>query len=282
MAFTRTTTPPATNAPVTVTFGGLMLLRPGQGRTCEIGVHRSAQNHAFQIILIVLKADRPPTLIRLHTGYLDGPVTIRCVSTDIAVPDPAPDFQAYAATADPLARTHANALAIPLDYRWGLNMKEYYPAQTLDFNEDAKPPITVDTGVLYTRNLSHREFGPVLKKAKPSPTEIPLSYLSADLAAAITPPANTNVKIGWSELGNPWSIELPREYDDPQRTTYTVSFINDPPNTFPAPHEEMRQYYNVLTVDGQLITDPNYQWRLAHNEDESTDRIPCMPIVLEP
>jgi hypothetical protein len=268
MPFTPTTNPPLTNPLVTVEFAGLILLSPGADNTCDIGIHRWAPTHAFQVMLIVNKPNRPSTLVRLIAGPLTGSLAIRL--------EPAPthgDFQVFAATTAPFDRF--NPQNNELDYRWTINLRDRHPGA--DINEGARPIVTLSTGLLYTPNLTARGLDPKLTKGTVS---ISLNRIAADLAAAIQPPTGGRVKLEWSEFGISHSLTLKRD-EDPPGTTYTVSLINDPPIGSPTEHDELDLYYRVLTLGGVPIPFPD-RWHLEYADDEKTDEIPCMPVTLEP
>ena len=89
MPFNTTTTHPLTAAAkVTVEFKGLLLLKPDGNNGCEIGIHRFSSTHMFQVILIVRKPERAPTLVRLVTGPLTRPFAI-----NVTPPPPAWAFR---------------------------------------------------------------------------------------------------------------------------------------------------------------------------------------------
>lgn len=278
MPFTRTTTEPSTTPLVTVKFAGLMLLEDGAGDTCAIGIHRWAPQHSFQVMLIVNKPQRPPTVIRLRSGPLEGPFVIRLDPVKSA------DFKAYAANGaqldaegDLLRNVH-NATNYPLDYRWRLNLRKLHP--NAQRNEGANPIVQLETGVLYTPNLTPVNLDP--KLVKENGETQPLYRFAADLAAAIQPPANTTVQLEWRELGQLQVQPLPRSRNlDPAGTTYTVAFLNDPPLSAPKSHDEIAEYYKILTVGGDLIP-PEHRWELTYATNVRTDEIPCMPGTLEP
>src|ERR1700752_871246 len=127
MPFTPTTTVPNICATVTVRFFGLMLLKPGESNTCEVGIHHFSPVHSFQAMLIVHKPNLPLTFIRLTTGTLTGPMTFELF------PTPAPGFSAF--EPGPFDRT--SDLTDKKDHRWTLNMREHHP--NVDFNEGARP-----------------------------------------------------------------------------------------------------------------------------------------------
>lgn len=267
MPFTPTTSPPSTNSLVTVEFAGQMLLSSGAGNSCNIGINHWTLTHMFQVMLIVNKPNRPSTLVRLIAGPLTGALAIRL--------EPAPmqdDFQVFAATTAAFDRFDSNNNE--LDYRWRINLRERHP--NADINDGARPLVTLSTGVLYTPNLTRLGLNPRLTKRD---VTISLNRIAGDLAAAIQPPANTSVKLEWSEFGVPRSLTLPRRYDPPN-TIYTVSLINEPPMYSAPEHNELDLYYRVLAQGGVSIPYPD-RWRLEYDYAEKTDEIPCMPVTLE-
>ena len=267
MPYRTTTTPPSTNAKVTVKFAGLLLLKPGATNGCEIGIHRFSNIHTFQIMLIVNKPQRPSTLIRLLNGPLTRPLAIS------VIPDPGTGVQAFAPTPEPFVRN--NATNDVLDYRWALNLRKLHP--TADFNDGARPVALLNAGVIYTPNLTNPGFAPELVQGT---TTTPLYRLAADLAAAIDLTAGSLVALSWFELGDPQTLILPRPSDPPD-TTYTISLLNDPPIISPPAHDELALYYKVLEVNGAPI--PNSaRSSLNFNYDSNTDEIPCLSVLLNP
>ena len=277
MPFTRTATQPSTNPTVTLKFAGLMTLEPSGADTCDVGIHRWAPTHTFQVVLIVNKPDRPLTVIRLRSGPLESNFMIRL--------DPGQaDFKAYAATpGDAIERNEANARDYPLDYRWALNLREYLHSEA-QRNEGAAQIVQLKTGLLYTPNLTPVILKPELISLHPTmpPAPKPLYRFAADLAVAIQRPANTKIRLEWREMGQRQELFLPRDIDVVEpRTTYTVAFLNDPGLNAPASHDEITEYYKILSVRGQPI-DPDDRWRLQYAPGQRTDEIPCMPGTLEP
>ena len=270
MSFTTTRDIPATNAGVTVKFAGLMLLKPNENNGgCDIGIHRLSETHALQVIVVVSKPDRPPSLIRLVTGTLTQPFAIN------VTPDPGTGVQVFARGADPFDRTKNNN---ELDFRWAINMQQLH--QDADFNGGARPVATLNAGTLYTSNLTPVELTPELVNGV---TRTPLPRFSADLAAAIDLSNATTVELSWNlDSGERRTLRLPRP-NDPPRTTYTVTLLNDPPAPITSifSHDELAHYYEVLEVNGQPIPGTN-QYRISYNGSPTTDEIPCMPVVLNP
>lgn len=282
MPFVTTTTPPSINPPIKVEFAGLMLLS-GVTNTCEVGVHRWTSTHSFQVSLIVSKppdpvsgAQYPPTMLRIFTGPLDDDFEIALRSiTDPPAPDPADDFKAYAA-AGAFTRDYATAASNPLDFRWALNLRGKHPEARR--NKGAEPIIKLKTGVLYTPTLTLVDLEPKLIR---NTTVEELYRFAADLAVAIQRPANTNVRLKWIEKGEERTLTLPRRVD-PDGTKYVISVMNDPPMSVPETHDEIADYYKILTVGGALIPAAE-RWRLQYQQTfERTDEIPCMPGTLEP
>lgn len=267
MPFTTTATPPSHTAKVTVNFAGLIMLKPGINNRCEIGVHRFSNTHAFQIVLVVNKPCRPPTLIRLVTGPLLRPFTI-----DV-LPDSGTGVQAYAPTPEPFVRSAVNDVR---DYRWALNLRTLHPGA--DFNDGARPIATLNAGVLYTPNLIPEELEPQLVSGEETTL---LHRMAADLAVAIDLPEFGHVNLVWDEMGERQTITLPRALD-PDGTTYTVSFLNNPPLLNPLEHDEMYLYYKVLEVAGAPIGRASRRKLTFIDENPTTDEIPCSPVVLHP
>jgi hypothetical protein len=216
MSFATTTTRPSTSSKVTIKFVGLMLLKPGAGNTCEIGIHRLSDTHSFQAMVIVNKPCRTPSLIRLVTGPLTGPFAIN------VTPDPGTGVQAFTSTSTAFDR--ANYRNNNLDFRWALNLQQEQGI-TMDFNNGARPSATLNAGVLYTPSLVGEELNTELVRGT---TRKRLNRLSADLAAAINLPEGGRVELTWDEDGEPREYRLPRRVDrhEPE-TTYTVLLLND-------------------------------------------------------
>ena len=229
-------------ANVTVRFAGLMLLKPDgtPNNGCEIGIHRFTSDHSFQIILIVRKPQRPPTLIRLVTGALTRPFAINASNPGTGVQTFAPS---------PAAFVRNNPSNNELDFRWALDMGAMHAG--VDFNDGARPVATLNAGVLYTPTLTRPSLNPQLEQG--SPVRItPLHRFAADLAAAINLRVDSTVDLTWDELGDERNFTLPRRFDPPG-TTYTISLMNDPPTMGAASHEELSLYYKVLQVGNRPI-----------------------------
>lgn len=268
MPFSTTTNVPSPNSLVTVKFTGLMLLKAGPNNTCEVGVHRFSAFHAFQAMLVVDKPNRPLTFIRLTSGPLTGPMSIE-------IPNPGAGFQAF--SQEPFGRNDPNSHEF--DHRWALNMREFHP--NADFNDGARPVVTLNSGILYASNLTRGNLNPQLVPATASTTPAqPLHRFAADLAVAIDVPANDSLTFRWTELGEVRKpLELPRA-TDPTGTTYTILLMNEPPTSHPLPHDELALYYKVLHDQGNRIADAQ-QLRIQVPPARS-DEIPCMPITLNP
>lgn len=268
MSFNTTTNAPATNAKVTVKFAGLMLLKPNENNGCDIGIHRLSETHALQVILVVSKPDRPPSLVRLVTGALTEPFAIKVDQ------DPSPGVKAFTRGPEPFDRSSARNNE--LDFRWAINMQQLH--QGVDFDGGARPVATLNAGTLYTSNLTLTELTPELVNES---KRTPLPRFSADLAAAIDLPNGGTVELSWSvEEGERLTLSLPRR-SDPARTTYTVTLLNDPPVVNALSHDELSQYYQVLEIAGQRIPAEN-QYHIAYRGEPNTDEIPCMPVILNP
>jgi hypothetical protein len=273
MPFTIVHTPPKINSTVTVKFAGLLLLKPNGNKMCDIGINRQPA-HAFQLMLIVDKPDLPLTLLRLTSGPLTGDVKITNSASTAA-------FKVFTKDDNPFDPTAADNN--PYDARWALNMADYHPGA--DFNNGARPLVTLNDGLLYTSNLSRPGLKPTLVTPQPPPTpptEKPLNQIAADLAASFDLTAADKVSITWEEAGQAKSFELPRiQTVDPIGSTYTIVVLNDPPATSPSPHDELALYYEVLRVHGNQVP-PNERRQLVFKETAKSDEIPCLSVLLNP
>jgi hypothetical protein len=269
MAFEITANEPAQNPPVTVTFSGLMVLKPGPNNTCDVGVHRFDREHLFQVILIESKPNRPPALTPLFLGPLMAPFSVG-LSSEPEVGD----FMAFAPTPDPFVRS---AESHEKDFRWAINFREHH--QDAQINGGAEPGISLKTGVLYTPNLTRPGLAPRLTRQG---GDIQLHQIAEDLAVSIVPPVDTNVVLQWEDLGVKKIVTLPLDGDP--NTTYTVAFSNNPPNLTVTPneHDELALYYRILKDGNSNPIDDALQFRLAIAANARSDEVPCMSTTLNP
>lgn len=274
MPFSATNTVPKIDATVTVKFAGLLLLKAGEGNTCEVGVHHLSPDHVFQAMLVVNAPGRPLELTRLVTGRLPTQLSINLV------PAPESGFQLFAQ--EPFVRDRPGNH--DFDYRWAINMRKLNPKA--DFTDAARPGVSLNAGILYSSKLTGTTLRPELINPPPPPqpssgpeqagsTLKPLHRFAADLAVAIDIPDTSVLEIRWNERG----LDLPRE-DDPEGTTYTISLMNDPPSGGPVPHDELGLYYDVLEEDGEPI--PLARQFRFKPRPTATDAIPCMPVTVGP
>lgn len=273
MPFTTTNVPPDVNAPVTVKFSGLMVLQPGPDETCEIGVHRYNREHMNQVLLIVHKPDVPVTVVPVLLGPLTSSFDVKLrltASGEVVEPS---DFMIY--ERDPF--DHTIPTSDPRDYRWALNLRPGTPDARL--NDGAKPCINLKTGTLYTSSLSNPALDPNFKV--PGFDDKRINHFAGDLSAAITPPDGAKVLLEWKDLGENREITLPR-LGDPDGTTYTVCFMNEPPNYGSESPEELPLYYKVLEKDNGDEVPEEEQCILELPDGTRSDEVPCMPIILNP
>ena len=282
--FKATASPLQLQPKVTVEFAGQLILQPGttdtaDSRTCEIGVNRFSRPHKLQVLLIVKEPTRAPTVIPLLEGPLTDDFVIRRGPDPHVPPHPSArpgNFEVFAPTVDPFIRSAGgNSLN---DYRWTVNLRDpvlQHPNATRA--RGAEPIVRLRTGTLYAPDLTPVNLQPKLERDETD--DILLLRVPPTLAASIVVAEGENVLLEWSDLGVPGNEVLPREGDD-ANTVYTVLIINEPPPGSPG-HEELALYYRVLQDSGNPIP-PHLQWRLTFASGIGTDRIPCLPIVLNP
>lgn len=281
--FKPTATPLNLQPKVTVEFAGQLILHPGpndtaNSRTCEIGVNRFSRPHKLQVLLIVKEPARAPTVVPLLEGPLTDDFMIRLGPDPHVPPDTnvrPGNFEVFAPTADPFDRNHSGNS--PNDYRWTVNLRApllQHPNATR--GRGAEPVVKLRTGTLYSPNLLDTNFQPTLKRN--GSNDIPLVTIPPELAASIEPAAGDHVLLEWSE-GEAKEQVLPRK-EDHRDTVYTVLIMNEPaPGT--SAHDELALFYRVL-LDGGRPIERHLRWRLEFGSGGGTDRIPCLPIVLNP
>jgi hypothetical protein len=276
MAFTLTNTEPVITPRVKVVFSGLIALQPGAPNTCEIGVHKFDRDHLFQVKLLIKKTNRPPLMVSLLHGPLLSDFEIGLVREFGAAP--APDFVAFARPG--FDRTLQNSHL--LDHQWAVNLRSKHANASL--NDGAKPVVRLNTGVLYTPNLSLLGLNPRLTRANTPDDQ--LNHIATHLAVSIEPPAGTQVQFAGRDLGALFNLRLPRLKDrlEGQDAFYTLFFHNEPPALLTDPHDEFARYYRILDVavnSGTTIPAPE-RFRLQFNPVASLDEIPCNPIIINP
>jgi len=271
MAFEMTNVPPPTTPRVSLTFSGLMILKPGTAaRTCEIGVQKFERDHLFQVMLILNRPNRPPVGAAVFTGPLVTPFTIRRAVN----PPAAPDFKVYEVTRFDRTVPVPATTPPPFDHRWALNLALKHPR--VDINEDTKPVITLNTGVLYTPSLTSSTFSPRFER-NGTPDDR-LNQFAPSLAVSIEPEGR--IIFEGVDSGLPLHLELPRA-EDPPDMTYTLAFVNEPPSFALPPHDEFAFYYRMIQVDGSEIREGD-RFRLRFGPQVRLDEIPCMPTTKNP
>lgn len=268
MPFTPTTDQPDIGAKVTVTFSGQMLLRPGRSdtggnHTCEVGINRYCRLHKLNVLLLVHKPGKPPTIVPLLKDPLTRNFVIR------RYPEPASaDFRVFKPT---------EQLADMKDYRWSINIRDIHP--NAEWNEGAEPVVQLKTGTLYAPTLTRDGMNP---KYKRNGLERRLIKVAPSLAVSIPLAGDQKLRLSWEEFGDPYVLQLPRDSDNAdQDTKYTVAFVNDPPYSMPE-HDELALYYKILCDRYGEDIPPNEQWHLEFDDGELSDEIPCLPGRLDP
>jgi hypothetical protein len=273
MQFAPTNVEPSPTSKVTVTFSGLLLIKPGADNTLEAGIHKLSSDHFFQVMLIVNKPNLPPKVIRLFQGPIFSDFEM--------VVNPAGDgVQKFVADQfDP-----ENAATSEKDFRWTFNFATLQGHEEVDFNEGARPMAKLNAGVLYAANLIQKGLGLSLRQGFES---YPLGQFSIDLAAAIDLPKGTTMTLMWREWGEQRTVTLPNA-SDPDDTTYTVALVNDPPdyadpqvNQDASNHDEMIEYYKVLQIGGAPVP-PGVECHIEVAPGHRSDEIPCLIGVMEP
>ena len=273
MAFNATPNPPSTTPPISLTFSGLMLLKPGAAdKTCEVGVHQDDRDHNFVLMLIINRPNRPPIAQPVFSGPLQAAFEIRHDVT----PEAPPDFMVYEQTTFDRNVEVRPTDPPPFDHRWAINIGLKHA--DLDINDAARPVITLKTGVLYTPNLTERFHEPTLIRRSEKDE---LHQIAPNLAVSIQPLNGQKVILEGRDQGEPLRFRLPRD-GDPPGTTYTLAFVNEPPSVNSPEHDEFALYYRIWQVGNAEIQETD-RFTLSFTTDEfRLDEIPCMPTTRNP
>lgn len=260
---------------VTVTFAGLMLIKPGPGNTLEAGIHKFSRDHSFQVILIVNQPGLPPRVIRLLQGPLFS-------DFEMIVNPAGAGVQKFVADNNPFVPS--NEANNEKDFRWAFNFGALPGHDQVDINDGARPVVKLNAGVLYAANLIHNDLGLVLRQGF---EETDLERFSIDLAASVDLPEGTKMTLQWKELGEPHYLTLPRATDR-DLTTYTVAIVNDPPvyidpmvSEDSSKHDEFDEYYKVLQIGGAPVSE-DLRCHIVVPPGHRSDEIPCLIGVMEP
>lgn len=269
MAFESTNVPPSTGSKVTLTFSGQMVLKPGAvDRTCEIGVNKAAPEHQFQVLLILSRPGKLPVVGSVFTGPMEKALTI----SRTRIPEPEPDFRVYEEDKFDRSVIVGDDTPPPLDHRWAINIALKHPGA--DINNQAKPVITLKTGVLYTPYLTDSTFNPTFKNGN---QEEKLNQIAPSLAVSIEPEGS--ITLQGEDRDRPLILTLPRP-GDPDKTTYTLAFVNDPSSFAVPSHNEFELYYNILQLGGRPITN---RFTLEFDPPHGRlDEVPCMITTKNP
>jgi hypothetical protein len=261
---------------VGVIFRGLLLIRPdAEGTSCDIGVHRRAIDHYLTIAI----TGKPPSgddfVIDFHAGPLNG----RHFSMRVDPPTGDGVF-AYAPTTPPLDRSNDRNDEYDLQWAIDLQSSEFH-GEPLEVDLVATSPgIEMWDGVFYTV-LKTDESDVSLVRHTPDGRPFDMHSIAHVIGASIAIRAGESLVIEWHESDVPRSLRLPRP-GDLANTKYEIYIRNDPPGfATEAEHDELEQYYRVLTKAGGTIGVGD-RFRLETRGEKllTTDRIPCMPILV--
>lgn len=272
--------PPNTPLPpplVQVLFKGLIILRPDTGGVCTVKMHRGTDDH----FLIIEVRGKPPRerdfLVTRRAGLLQNTLSIGV--------DPAPGgnrvFAFHPEGGNLLNRKNG---VDGRDLRWAIDLLhpgEFHGANDLVLHEENAPGIRMTDGVFFTADITDdREIG---VRRKRSTDNLDLHRIATIIGAIIPPPASTSrVVLDWG--GGEQPLSLPRT-QDPAGTVYTISVRNDPVVIdFEPTHDELEEYYDLVRKrNGGSEVPQNEQFRLEFSRPSglrTTDRIPCMPVIL--
>jgi hypothetical protein len=258
---------------VNVIFRGLLLIIPdAHGTSCDIGVHRRAADHFLTVAVTARRPSGDDYVIDFHAGPLNGP------PLSINVNPPTGDgVFAYVPTPPPFDRSHNNDAQ---DLQWAIDMQALHGGQLEADDAGIHPGITMSDGIFFTvLRTDHQSIQLIL--TDPAGTSSDIQSIGQVIGATIWLRAGQSVHLERKENGILRKLDLPLP-GDPADTAYEIYVRNDPPGFFVgAGHDELEQYYDVLRKKGGGVITAGERFSLEPRGGPfSTDRIPCMPVLL--
>lgn len=287
MPFKETNSLP-TSPLVTVFFRGLLLINPNAaGTSCEIGVHRRAADHYPTIAIVGRKRNGDEFVIE----FISGPPRGRSFSISAQPPKghapAAGEVSAYLPALEypePFDREHGKN--DDKDFRWAVDLEgpEFHDGQLGADEAGTLPGIVMSHGVFYTALLTDkREITVTRRGGGVGKPEKDLQRIAQFVGAHIVPPEGHTLLVEWEDRGVAKSMSLPRPEDE--GATYQIYVRNDPPGFIQeTSHDELELYYDVIRQGGSAIgVGDRFSLKAEPVRKEpllTTDRIPCMPVVL--
>jgi hypothetical protein len=259
---------------VEVIFRGLLLISPdAAGNSCDIGVHNRAVDHYLTIAVTRKPLSGEDSVIDFHAGPLNG------LPFSIGVNPPTGNgVFAYMPTPPPFDRSQAND---DQDLQWAIDMQVLHGGQLETDPSGINPSVIISDGVFFTVLRTDEEEVKLILQ-DPSGVSSDIHSIAHVIGASIWLRAGQSVHIERQENGLLRKLNLPLP-GDPSDTDYEIYIRNDPPGFFTvAEHDELEQYYDVLRKKGggQIGDDERFSLE-PHGGPFNTDRIPCMPILME-
>jgi hypothetical protein len=277
-------TQPNTNLPapiVELLFKGQIILRPEtDGAFCTVRLNRVADDH-YLIIEVRAKRPRENRLVTRRAGLLANRLTIGI--------DPLPppnERRVYAFQPKPFDRKSSGEVA---DLRWAIDLlhrEEFHGPDSLVLHPADEPDIRIAAGIFFTADITdNREIG--VRRTRGTDHK-ELERIATVIGVNLAPPAGSHVVLDW---GAGDTLRLPRPEgsganQDPAGTYYTVSVRNDPLAIDLEPtHDELELYYTDMVRKqggGNVLNNERFQLEFSPRgvHSRSTDRIPCMPVLL--
>jgi hypothetical protein len=263
---------------VLLSFKGQLLIQPvAGGQSCKIGVnHHTKIPHKLNVAFLAVLPNGQSRTIALLTDRLEDTFSIEVTPKSKGVfgfvPTPGEVFDRSSASSD------------SQDLRWAIDLQnpnEFHDFD-LEFTEvQGEFGFLMRDGVFYTL-LKSDPRTLFVDRARPGDV-LPLVSIATHIGAIIEPPAaGQNVLVKWKENGSPKSEQLPRQAD-PDGTFYTISAVNEPPLETPGVvHDELDEYYEVLTkANGSpILANERFKLETIQTTSFDGDRLPCMSIFL--
>lgn len=300
MPFQQRTTPLPSNAPVTIYFHGLNILRSPDGRSCHVDIHYVPDREHTLSVEVRVKGtdDRPDEILMRHFGELRGRDPGLIIETVPPVGDPGA-FKYVPFNLDPF-NTEPTKENLK-HFGWVVDLESHhYHQQPLMVEEPNTRPSAVLRGGLFHFYTAARLPGPIPVK-QGGGNEKQLQGLASIIGAVMELPADcteSDVLITCNRLGT-----LRLEKPVSSGISYEIYIDNSPLLDDPAAstHDEMNEYYKVIKrADGSDIP-PNQRFKIEVPRPKTvmrggaevytgtakvdagrgSARIPCQSIVLE-
>lgn len=284
-----------------VYFSGLMILHPSADeQSCQVFVHRRANNHDFSIWLLLKQPRKLDVVLMRHVGLLK-PIPGESHGFLIEVAPGQRGVRKYDGS-NPTQEPEAETLGL------AINLQDLHSGKTRVDETGGRPSLFLNDAIFYTAQRT--DPGLVVDLMRGGSKVKRLTPFTSLIGANIYLDQNQKIVVRRRESGRVDELELPRPasgsrvvvrrrqggqvdelqlMEPPAGSSYEIYISNDPPVLLPTPHDELTEYYDVLpdvpqrerfTLDFPSAVAP--QAAAAKSNFFGSTRTPCMPVIVEP